>query len=268
MKKKLLIVLVVLTAVFIAWVFWADSALQLHTITLNEASLPEEFDGYRIAHVSDVHSSRLADKVISMLQSAQPDIICITGDLMDSRDHSSDAAADFAAKAVQIAPCYFITGNHEAKLSQKLYAELLERLMNCGVTVLEDREEILSKDVAEVALAGHFWGDTEAVGDISGFSGYRILLSHHPEAFEHYVAAGYELVLTGHAHGGQFRLPFVGGLYAPGQGFFPEYDAGIYSQDCTDMVVSRGIGNSTIPLRFNNRPEVIVVVLESLTAAS
>ena len=265
MKKILVISLIAVIIALSAWVLWANTALQLHVVTLEERSLPEAFDGYRIAHVSDFHSAALADQTIELLQSAAPDIICITGDLADSRDKSMDAAVNFAAQAAQIAPCYYITGNHEAQLSEKLYAELLERLADCGVTVLADREVRLAKSDAEIALAGHFWGDTHEIEQLSAFPGYRILLSHQPEDFANYAAAGYELVLTGHAHGGQFRLPFVGGIYAPGQGFFPKYDAGVYSQGCTDMVVSRGIGNSTIPLRINNRPEVVVVVLESLT---
>lgn len=92
---------------------------------------------------------------------------------------------------------------------------------------------------------------------------FQILLSHRPEKFQEYVDAGVNLVFSGHAHGGQFRLPFVGGLVAPNQGLFPEYDAGLFSEDGTNMMVSRGIGNSIIPIRFNNRPEVILVELSN-----
>ena len=91
---------------------------------------------------------------------------------------------------------------------------------------------------------------------------FTILLSHRPELFETYVDHDLDLVLSGHAHGGQFRLPFVGGLVAPNQGFFPEYDAGLYSMNHTNMIVSRGIGNSILPFRFNNRPEVIIIELK------
>ncbi len=90
---------------------------------------------------------------------------------------------------------------------------------------------------------------------------YCVLLSHRPEAFEDYVSENIDLVLSGHAHGGQFRLPIIGGIVAPNQGLFPKYDAGIYSENYTTMVVSRGIGNSIIPIRFNNRPEIISVEL-------
>lgn len=92
-------------------------------------------------------------------------------------------------------------------------------------------------------------------------SSYSILLSHRPELFETYVACGVDLILSGHAHGGQFRLPFVGGLIAPDQGLFPKYDAGLYTDGNTNMIVSRGLGNSIIPIRFNNRPEIVLINL-------
>ena len=92
---------------------------------------------------------------------------------------------------------------------------------------------------------------------------YAILLSHRPELFETYAACGVDLVLSGHAHGGQFRLPFIGGLIAPNQGLFPKYDAGLFTDGNTNMIVSRGIGNSIIPIRFNNRPEIVLLELRA-----
>ena len=265
MKKNIWILCIGLFAAFMAWVFWANTALQTNIVTLEEEFLPEAFDGYRIAHVSDFHNANLTDKLIAQLEEADPDIICITGDLVDCRRSNLEIAIDFAVKAVEIAPCYYVTGNHEVRLPKERYTELLHGLESCGVIVLKDQAVILSKDNEEIALAGHSWGATDSVGSISDFSGYQILLSHQPETFDDYVSAEYDLVLSGHAHGGQFRLPFLGGLYAPSQGIFPKYDEGVHSDGRTDMIISRGIGNSTIPLCFNNRPELIVVVLESLT---
>ncbi|WP_455769208.1 metallophosphoesterase [Marinilactibacillus psychrotolerans] len=92
---------------------------------------------------------------------------------------------------------------------------------------------------------------------------FKVLLSHRPELFETYAAHGFDLVFSGHAHGGQFRLPFIGGLIAPNQGLFPEYTAGIYSKKQTRMIVSRGLGNSVIPIRINNRPELVIVTLSN-----
>ena len=92
---------------------------------------------------------------------------------------------------------------------------------------------------------------------------FTILLSHRPELFDIYADHGMDLILSGHAHGGQFRLPFIGGLVAPNQGLFPEYDAGIYTEGNTNMLVSRGVGNSILPFRINNRPEVILIELQA-----
>ena len=102
-----------------------------------------------------------------------------------------------------------------------------------------------------------------AVNEAVQNGNFTILLSHRPELFEVYADNKMDLVLSGHAHGGQFRLPFVGGLVAPNQGLFPKYDAGLYTEENTNMIVSRGIGNSILPFRFNNRPEVILIELES-----
>ena len=101
--------------------------------------------------------------------------------------------------------------------------------------------------------------DTKLQGLLEDKDDYTILLSHRPELFETYVNCGVDLVFSGHAHGGQFRLPFIGGLVAPNQGLFPQYDSGLYTKGDTNMIVSRGLGNSIIPIRFNNRPEIVLL---------
>ena len=103
----------------------------------------------------------------------------------------------------------------------------------------------------------------EDIRNLVSTDSFTILLSHRPEYFSQYVSADFDLVFSGHAHGGQFRLPFIGGLVAPNQGLFPKYDAGLFKESNTNMIVSRGIGNSIIPLRFNNRPEIVLVELRT-----
>ena len=263
MKKKHIILLaMVLLLAAVVWLIWGNVTVGLTVMLVEESNLPTEFDGYRIAHVSDLHNSRLWEKAIFRLKEAEPDIICITGDVIDCNKTDVQTALEFAAEAIKIAPCYYVTGNHENKVTEEVRNQLLDGLEALGITVLSDEEVILEKDGMQIALVGNKWGDDVAVGELSCFVGYRILLSHRPECFADYAAAGYDLVLCGHAHGGQVRLPLVGGLYAPGQGRFPEYDSGIFTDDRTDMVVSRGIGNSSFPIRFNNRPEVILVQLK------
>ena len=147
-----------------------------------------------------------------------------------------------------------------------------------GVIVLEDVRIEISLEGEAITLIGindpsyqtdYLFGDSETVMNTkleelhTENSEFTVLLSHRPELFDTYVDQDIDLVLSGHAHGGQFRLPFIGGLVAPNQGLFPEYDAGIYTEDNTNMLVSRGVGNSIFPFRINNRPEVILIELQA-----
>ncbi len=281
-KKKRIIILAVVAAVLIGlvvWTAWGNTALELNTYTVTSDRLPDVFDGYRIAHVSDLHNAEMGDnneKLLAMLCDAEPDIIAITGDLIDSRNTDIEIALAFAEEAVKIAPCYYVTGNHEARVSE--YDELKSGLIELGVVVLEDEMLSLEKSGETITLIGvndpsyqtdYLFGDSETTMQnkltelMSDNDEYTLLLSHRPELFETYVECGADLVLSGHAHGGQFRLPFVGGLVAPNQGLFPKYDAELYTEGNTNMIVSRGIGNSILPFRFNNRPEVILIELKT-----
>ena len=274
----LAVVAAVLLALII-WTVWGNTALELNTYTISSDILPEAFDGYRIAHISDLHNAEMGkdnEKLFDMLRETEPDIIAITGDIIDSRNTNIDIALQFTKAAMEIAPCYYVTGNHEARISK--YDELKAGMEAAGVVVLEDEKTKISLEGGEITLIGvndpsyqtdYLFGDAEAVmqsklQEISDAENeFTILLSHRPELFEVYADNKMDLVLSGHAHGGQFRLPFVGGLVAPNQGLFPKYDAGLYTEENTNMIVSRGIGNSILPFRFNNRPEVILIELES-----
>lgn len=279
-KKNRAIPYTIIAAVIIGvaiWTVWGNSALMLSKFTVTGSNIPKSFVGYRIAQISDLHNAEFGDgneKLIEILQKAEPDMITITGDLIDSSKTDIKIALAFAEEAVQIAPTYFITGNHEAMVSAQEYSDLENGLLEVGVHVLHDKEITLEQNEEKLLLVGiddpayaDRPGDvgvsmvSETINELFTTEGYRILLSHRPEFFNQYVEAEVDLVLSGHAHGGQFRLPFIGGLVAPGQGLFPAYDSGLYSENKTNMVVSRGIGNSIIPMRFNNRPEVVLIEL-------
>ena len=281
-KKKKFIFLAVAVIVLVAlviWIAWGTTALELNTYTISSSKLPQSFDGYRIAHVSDLHNTEMGkdnEKLLAMLRDADPDMIAITGDLIDSRNTDIEVALKFVREAVKIAPCYYVTGNHEARVNE--YGELKAGMETAGVTVLEDVRTEISMEGATITLIGvndpsyqtdYLFGDSETVlntklEELHTEDGeFTVLLSHRPELFDAYTDHGIDLVLSGHAHGGQFRLPFIGGLVAPNQGFFPEYDAGIYTEGNTNMLVSRGIGNSILPFRINNRPEVILIELQA-----
>lgn len=275
----LLCTLTVLLALII-WTVWGNTALMVNIITVSSDRIPAGFSGYRIAQVSDLHNAEFGTgntKLLQTISESTPDVIVITGDLIDMNHTNMDTALDFAKNAVQIAPIYYVNGNHEAGLSQ--YDELKEGLKSVGVNVLEDEAIQLEHNGSTVTLIGlsdpnfairnDVFDESPAMvstklnGLLESENGYTILLSHRPELFETYVSCGVNLVFSGHAHGGQFRLPFIGGLVAPNQGLFPKYDAGLYTDVNTNMVVSRGIGNSIIPFRFNNRPEVVLVELRA-----
>ena len=281
-KKKKFIFLAVAAAVLVAlviWIAWGNTALELNTYTISSSKLPQSFDGYRIAHVSDLHNTEMGkdnEKLLAMLRDADPDMIAITGDLIDSRNTDIEVALQFVREAVKIAPCYYVTGNHEARVNE--YGELKAGMEAAGVTVLEDARTEIGMEGKTITLIGvndpsyqtdYLFGDSETVMNTkleelhSEKDGFTILLSHRPELFDAYTDHGMDLVLSGHAHGGQFRLPFIGGLVAPNQGLFPEYDAGIYTDGNTNMLVSRGVGNSILPFRINNRPEVILIELQA-----
>ena len=277
-KKKTICILSGILLILIVWTAWENIALELNTYTMSSRGLPDAFDGYRIAQVSDLHNAEFGDgnqRLLDMLREAEPDMIAITGDLIDSRKTNIAVALAFAEEAVRIAPCYYVSGNHEARVPE--YRELKAGLEAAGVTVLDDARveiEISGKSITIIGvndpsfLADYLTSDA-AVMDrklselSSEGSSFTILLSHRPELFDTYAAHEMDLVLTGHAHGGQFRLPLIGGLIAPNQGLFPKYDDGLYSEGNTNMIVSRGLGNSVIPFRFNNRPEVVLIELKS-----
>lgn len=280
-NKKRTIVLSALAIILIAltaWVVWANTALVLNTFTISSDRLPKAFDGFKIAQVSDLHNAQIGKdnkKLISTLESAKPDIIAITGDIIDSRNTDTQVTLDFVKKAVEIAPCYYVTGNHESRIEE--YESFKTEMENLGVEVLEDEKIKLEQSSSYISLIGvndpsfttaYLFGDSVTVmaqklSALTDEDSYTVLLSHRPELFECYSKAKVDLVLSGHAHGGQVVLPFDIGLVAPNQGFFPKYDFGLFTQESTNMIVSRGIGNSIIPIRINNRPEVILVQLES-----
>lgn len=238
-----------------------------------KGDFPDSFNDFKIVQLSDMHNCSLGEnneRVLGKLKKAKADIIVMTGDIIDARDTKIDIAIDFIKEAVKIAPCYFVTGNHEARVKyftdefEKFEAEILD----LGVTVLRNESCEIKRGNDVITLVGlddTGFGFLQSVTPLMekampNGEGYKILLAHRPEFFDEYK--GVDLIFSGHAHGGQIRLPYLGGLFAPGQGVLPKYDNGVYEEDGRIMVVSRGLGNSLFPLRINNRPEIVVVELK------
>ena len=278
-SKTILTLISFLLIILIGWTLWGNTALEVNKYEIVSDRIPKEFDGFRIAQVSDLHNAEFGEgnsKLLELLSQTEPDIIVLTGDLIDSRNTDIEIALAFAREALKIAPVYYISGNHEARVSE--YEGLKMGLAEAGVIVLENQKVEITREGESITLMGiddpsfqenYLFGDSEGVAKQTidtlqrESDGYTILLSHRPELFELYVETEMDLVFSGHAHGGQFRLPFIGGLVAPNQGFLPKYDAGLFSEENTNMIVSRGVGNSIVPVRFNNRPEIILVTLSN-----
>ena len=275
-KKVCLLSLAAVAAVLVPWTIWGNITVGTTQYTVASSRLPAAFDHYRMVVVSDFHNAEYGDhnrQLIRQIAAEQPDSIVFTGDLLDSRHPNLAIVEDLIRELTAVAPCYYVTGNHEARLGAQ-FQELEQLLLAHSVVVLHDEAVPLTRNGDTIQLVGlddPDFTDRNAsiqqsmletkLRNLNLTTDYRILLSHRPEYFDAYVAAEIDLALCGHAHGGQFRLPLVGGLVAPNQGFFPKYDAGVYTEQGTTMIVSRGVGNSILPVRFNNRPELVSVEL-------
>lgn len=234
--------------------------------------LPIAFDGFVIAHVSDLHNREFGHELIERVDKVKPDAIAITGDMIH-RENESAAAEKFALGAVQIAPVYYVPGNHEKVL--KCYPEFADKLKDMGVNVLNNEYAAIEKDGEKIAMLGMndptFFenGKAEFIERLNALQSeikeneieYTVLLSHRPEMFARYVDAGVDLSLTGHAHGGHVRFPLIGAVYAPNQGLFPKYSEGRHSKDGKTMIISKGLGKSSWIPRIFNPPELAVEIL-------
>lgn len=276
MKNSVILTCLSLIIILVLWVIWGNVTIETTDINIINSKIPEAFNGYTIVQISDLHNAQFGDNnknLLNKIKNSSPDLIVITGDLVDSRHTDIKAGIDFAVKAQEIAPIYYVNGNHESRLSE--YKEFENSLINIGVTVLRNESIELKRNNDKITITGiedpAFYSinhSEEIIKDLLNniecdHSYFNILLSHRPEAFEVYVENEFNLVFTGHAHGGQFRIPFSGGILAPGQGFFPKYDSGLYTEKDTSMIVSRGLGNSLFPFRLNNKPEIIVAKLNN-----
>ena len=246
-------------------------------VTRYELSLPEGLeglDGLKIAQISDVHSADIQGELQTALREAAPDLIVFTGDLVNREDRDLSCALSLAAMAAQIAPAYYAPGNHEA--DNPCYPELREGLEEAGITVLENESVQLWYRGARVNIIGlldlafHPQGRTAAreelpglIQDLSVHGALNVVLSHRPSLMEEYADSGADLVFSGHAHGGQVRMPLIGPLFAPDEGALPDYTAGTYLAGETWVVVSRGLGNGTPFPRLWNAPELVIVTMRA-----
>lgn len=280
-KVKVICIMLIIVVLLTAFLHWQNNDIVTANIDYTNSELPQNFSNFKIVQISDLHNKSFGNnqrQLITKITKAQPDIIVITGDLIDKNRTDVEIAIEFSKQALQIAPVYYVSGNHE-KISGK-YDELKARLLEAGVAVLDNEIDSIDRNGEVINIIGlsdiGFYADQDTDGKgyretlhnhlaslLASSDKFSVVLSHRPDLINEYTDCRVKLVLTGHAHGGQIRLPFIGGLIAPGQGLFPSYTSGSYVVDKTTMIVSRGLGNSGFPFRVFNRPEIVVITLKN-----
>ena len=257
--------------------FLAIAALDVRmTVRRYEIDAEEISSGVRIALVTDLHSCSYGEgqrRLIDALRAQDPDLVLLGGDIFDD-DIPDDNAELFLAGITDEYPCYYVSGNHEYWSGAERFAEKMAILKKHGVRRLSGECEQVEAGGATLNICGvddpeasqldgsfSFESQLEAAADAADNGAYTLLLTHRPERIDTYARYGFDLVLCGHAHGGQWRLPgIINGIYAPDQGILPEYAGGKYETDGTVMIVSRGLAReSTRVPRIFNRPELVIV---------
>lgn len=265
--KRLCIILIIGLLCF-AFCWYENNHLVVTEYNYYNEKLPEQLDGYRIVMISDLHNAEFGtnnEKLLSRIQELKPDIIVITGDIVDSSHTNIDAAINVTENAMKICPVYYVTGNHEYWLTDDDFEKLKNGMRDVGVKILDNEISYIGTQESTFAIIG--LNDkslqNQTLKNLVQESGGKmtLVLAHEPQYFSQYANAGADLVLAGHAHGGQFRLPFIGGVIAPDQGFAPEYTEGEFFEGNTEMIVSRGLGNSVVPVRLFNDPEIVFIEL-------
>lgn len=243
--------------------------LNLHiTVTEHEyvgADVPEELDGFRIVQVSDLHNQFFGFRekaLIDRIADLSPDIIVVTGDVVDKNFTNYKLAYRFFEGAVKIAPVYYVTGNHEAWLSGSRLEKFLQSIEELGVIMMDNRK-VTAGGLTIIGIADESL--RRPPEELKNEDGFTICLAHEPMYHERYRALGADVAFVGHVHGGQVIIPKKGGVISPDLEFFPDLYAGAHvygeGEDSMTMYISRGLGNSVLPLRINNYPELLVVTL-------
>ncbi len=284
---------IVLSIVFLTlcciFVYIQNYGIQKTKYSIKFDRLPNSFDGTKVLHLTDIHRKSFGknqNKIISMIKEENPDFIVVSGDIIYCYNHWYNFGYSYEKDLKKVMkifdslvgeyPIYYTPGNHECK--SNYYPYIRQSLIRSGVTVLDSGIEILEKSGDKISIIGlkdpTFWGGSNVVLDeyinktfeellnIKEKSEYfTLLISHRPEIFDVYRKAKVDVVFTGHAHGGQWIFPFIGPIFAPQQGYFPKYTSGVHTFDKTKVIINRGLGNSSMPIRLFNRPEMVIVTL-------
>lgn len=266
-NHKKMIISIIFVLIFIpVLLILASSGLTTTHYSYESTRVSKDLDGLTIVHLSDIHCKNFGrnnEKLIDAINRLEPDIILITGDSIDIHHQDLTPLENLFAGICRTAPVYAISGNHEC-VDADLYAQLIALYNKYGITDLDDKEIIFTYGSDSISIKGigafenkNRW-DNEFMLNKSPEM-LSILLDHYP-LLDELGVFGYDMILSGHIHGGIIRLPILGGLFGNDRTLFPEYDSGQYTYARTTMYVSRGIGDTVIP-RINNNPEIVCITL-------
>ncbi|WP_339250934.1 metallophosphoesterase [Sporosarcina sp. FSL W8-0480] len=277
-KLKAILIILILILLVGLYLYKENSSIGVTFHEIESLRLPTHFDNYRIVQLSDIHDSEFGEdnsKLVDKVKQLSPNAIFITGDFIDGNRYDLEKSLKIITQLQSVAPFFYVTGNHEVSTNDVEFIKT--QLEQLGVHVLTN-ESLLIGDEVKIAVGGI--DDplssiqtedqyVETALDIA-FENvpddmFKMLLSHRPYELDRYVSRKIDLVFSGHAHGGQIRIPGIGGIIAPGQGWFPEFTSGIHEKSGTHLIISRGLGNSIVPIRVFNQPEIVVVTLKSLS---
>ena len=278
MKKRSAIIIGFIIAVIrFLWVQDKKIVTSFHTFKSDRVSL--SFDGFRMTQVSDFHNMYIGKDsriLLEKVRETSPDVILVTGDVIDRRTPNEKRALKFLRDLTEIAPTYYVTGNHEAYYRK--FEDFYTKVIMTDVISVCDRDAYVHRGDDYIKISGvhdvRVFGDDTNLNLYDEYAEYleerftdmedklTVLLAHRPDLIHMYSKYDVDMIFSGHAHGGQFRVPFIGGLYAPDQGVLPKYTEGMHEMNGSKMYISRGLGNSRFPWRLFNKPELIVVDLE------
>lgn len=265
--SKFVIALCLTVFILLAYMHFQINSIQVKKYTIVIQDLPEEFQGFTILQLTDLHSKnfgREQAKLVQVLNQQSFDLVALTGDLIDYSNPDMEPIETLLSQFDPVKPIFFVPGNHELRGN---YYQIRNRFKAMGVKVLENQSYPVVKGDSRLWILGvkDTYADQDrldqALQKMEQEQSPKILLAHAPNIYPQAIESQIDLLLVGHTHGGQVRLPLIGALIAPGQGLFPKYDYGLYHSGQTQMIISGGLGESHLPIRLNMPPEIVLITL-------
>lgn len=279
-KKRLIInIMAIFLVVFLIRIYIDNNVFEISYIDFVDLEIPNSFNNIKILQISDLHNKSYGKENVTLLKAIDkitPDYIFLTGDMLSSKDTDFSTFYNLVSKIGPKYECYYIVGNHELDFSNEQLENLYATLESYEIKVLDNEKVELLKGNEKINLYGMWYNPKyymqedfkldimEKIMKKAEENAFNILLTHNPDDFEIYANWGADLTFSGHVHGGMIRIPFIGGIISPDRTLLPEYDAGIYEYDDSNLIVSRGMSRGATGIRIFNQPELVVVNLKSM----